>query len=544
MTIGAYLLDLINEAEDSEFNILILGKDCMQDVAVAGQFFPSCAVYSAELLDEDIDQLRSMNISFAYVVVTYLIDRDERWNLLIKVSALIDKKGVMIIACPNSNTIDKITDLMKYRIGRLSEPVLDYERLLDDSIPNTDCSAIDIADRITEMGFIIDKFGLFGEPLESDLNKDVLTRQLGDDYTDSINALFIPYIRLFLKSKAAYSYIENSFPDACNGVEGYIREVNTFNMYNLVFRKNIQDRNYFMKNLMPISKKINFDKDANEILKNKILEGKPFCALRLGNTEGILIDNYISNVLEEQKGYSGFAIDYAFNTGGFFVSNDSDTEKVLNYFDDFVRLQLDGFKNADIMMMWGACRMEAVLANHFAKADCDNIDYFSLIPYVNGYEPWTKALAGKKVLVVTNVPNSVEYQYKRKEKISPYIESTLPDFTLITYRMLQTCQQDRGGFNSWFEALEKVKKDILAIDFDIAIVGAGFYGVPLCNAIKKTGRSAIEMCGLTSFIFGVAGKRFVEDEKNFYGKYMTDAWIRPFDEKPSWYAQVEGGCYW
>ena len=358
MTIGAYLLDLINEAEDSEFNILILGEDCMQDVAIAGQFFPSCAVYSAELLDEDIDQLRSMNISFGYVVVTYLIDRDERWNLLIKVSALIDKKGVMIIACPNSNTIDKITDLMKYRIGRLSEPALNYERLLDDGIPNTDCSAIDIADRITEMGFIIDKFGLFGEPLESDLNKDVLTRQLGDDYTDSINALFIPYIRLFLKSKTAYSYRENSFPDACDGVEGYIREVNTFNMYNLVLRKNIQDRNYFMKNLMPISKKINFDKDANEILKNKILEGKPFCALRLGNTEGILIDNYISNVLEEQKGYSGFAIDYALNTGGFFVSNDSDTEKVLNYFDDFVRLQLDGFKNADIMMMWGACRME------------------------------------------------------------------------------------------------------------------------------------------------------------------------------------------
>ena len=543
MTIGAYLLDLIQEAEDSKFNMLILGEDCMQDVAIAGQFFPSCDVYSAELLDDDIKQLISMRISFDYIVVTYLIDKDESWKKLSEVSCLLKPKGQIIIVCHNSNNIEKISDLMKYRVIRSGEE-LKTNKDYKDEAELTDNSLIDIADHITELGFVIDKFGLFGDPIQTDLNKDLLVRILGDDYEDSINALFIPYIRILVKKKDTFCERDDIFPDKEDGLRGYIKELNIFNMYNLILRKNNQDRNYYLKQLIPVNKRVKFDRDANEILKKKILEGRPFCALRLGNTEGILIDNYISNTLEDKKGYSGFAIDYALNTGGFFVPGNADSEKVLGYFDDFVKLQIAGFRNADIMMMWGACRMEAVLSNHFALSSCDNIDYFSLIPYVDGYEPWTVALTGKKVLVVTNVPDSVEYQYKRKETISPYKESTLPDFTLITYRMIQTCQSDDNNYDSWFEALDKVKKDILAIDFDIAIVGAGFYGVPLCDAIKRSGRSAIEMCGLTSFIFGVAGKRFVEDEKDFYSRYMTDAWIRPFDEKPVWYEQVEGGCYW
>ncbi len=545
MTIGAYLLDLIQEAEDSKFNMLILGEDCIQDVAIAGQFFPSCDVYSAELSDDDLKQLISMKISFDYIVVTYLIDKGESWKKLSEASCLLKSKGQMIIVCPNSNNIERIADLMKYRIIRSEKLKTNKEDKEDkDQAELTDNSLIDIADHITGLGFVIDKFGLFGDPIQTNLNKDHLVEMLGDDYEDSINALFVPYIRMMLKKKDTFLERDDIFPDKKDGLSGFINEVNIFNMYNLVIRKNYQDRCFYMKNLDPVKRQIHFGNKANEVLKNKILEGRPFCALRLGNTEGILVDNYISNILEDKKEYSDFALEYAFNACGFFVPSDSSTKIIIDCLDRFVQTQLDGFKNADIMMMWGACRMEAVLANHFAKADCDNIDYFSLIPYVSGYEPWTKALAGKKVLVVTNVPNSVEYQYKRKEKISPYIESTLPDFTLITYRMLQTCQQDRGGFNSWFEALEKVKKDILAIDFDIAIVGAGFYGVPICDAIKKSGRSAIEMCGLTSFIFGVAGKRFIKDEKDFYSQYMTDAWIRPFDEKPSWYTQVEGGCYW
>lgn len=534
MNIGAYLLDLIGEAEDSEFKLLILGKDCGRDATIAGQFFPSCIVYSAEVTDEDIEALKGMTILFDYVVLNSLIDDEEKWSDIKSVLPLLCKDGQILISCPNSNNISRISDLLKCRTNRSKGAIC----------KKIDYSYADIGDSITDLKLLITKFGLFGDPYESDLNKDELIKELGDDHADSINSLYLPYIRLSLKKEEAYIEGSDLFPDTYDGIKGYIREVNSFNMYNIILRNSYQEFDHYLKNLAPLKKEVKFSKEANELLKNKILEGDPFCALRLGNTEATLIDNYLRGKLEGKRSYSDIAVNYAISTGGFFVPDGIDSEILNDQLDDLVRLQLDGFRNTDVLMMWGACRIEATLANHFVLPSCDNISYFSLIPYVEEYEPWTVALAGKKVLVVTSVPDSIEYQYKKKDEISPYMISVLPDFTLTTYRMLQTCQKDKKGFDSWFDALEYVEKDILGIDFDIAIVGAGFYGVPICNAIKESGKIAIEMCGLTPFIFGVAGKRFFQDQKFFYGKYMTEAWIRPFDEKPSWYTQVEGGCYW
>lgn len=533
MNIALYLLDLIDESEESEFNMVMVGDNYEGEIRYITQLFPCCNFYSAELMDDDIDQLCAMGEFFDYVVVKSPIDDEKKWEYISKIVPMVKDNGNIVIACPNHNNIVNISDMLKYRSMKDG-----YS-----SDTNHKYLYMDIADRITESGLIISKFGLFGDNIDSDLAADDLISIVGDDYTDSINALYLPYIRLSL-NKANSKKLEDDLTDRSGIADGYIREVNTFNMYNLVLRKNQQDYDFYMKNLEPVNKVINFDMKANEVLKNKIRSSIPFCALRLGNTEGILIDNYITARLKGRKEYSQFGIEYAFNSCGFFVSDLSDKESVLRSFDDFSEIQLEGFKNADIMMMWGACRMESVIANHFAGPSCENISYFSLIPYVKDYEPWTVALAGKKVLVVTSVPDSIEYQYSRKELISPYTNSILPDFTLITYRMIQTCQGDNHNYSSWFEALEHVKREVLSIDFDIAIVGAGFYGVPLCNAIKQSGRCAIELCGLTPFIFGVAGKRFVEDQRDFYGKYMTDNWIRPFDDKPEWFNQVEGGCYW
>lgn len=530
MLIGAYLLDLISESQYAEFNIVLFANNCSYEVRLIEQMFPCCNFYSAEMVD-DIEQLIDMHIVFNYIVITDLIDSEEKWDASIRVLPLLGDNGQIIVACPNCNRIDKIGNILKFRSM--------YSGYSEEKI--RELLLMDIADFITKQGLLICKFGLFGDPLDSEMTIDELVKLVGEDYADSINACFLPYIRLSLKKPC---FEKNDIEIKSNFTYDFIKSVNTYNMFNLVIRKKHQDWDFYMKKLDPVNKAISFDETANEVLKKKIVEGKPFCALRLGNTEGILIDNYINNLLEGQKKYSDFAVNYAFNTGGFFVSEDTLPETIPDYFDKFVRLQLEGFKNVDVMMMWGACRMEAVIANQFAPSSCDNISYFSLIPFVKDYEPWTAALAGKKVLVITNVPDSIMYQYSKKDLISPYKNSILPDFTLITYRMLQTCQQDNQGYNSWFEALDRVKSEICAMDFDIAIVGAGFYGVPLCDAIKKSGRSAIEMCGLTSFIFGVAGKRFVEDEKDFYGRYMTDSWIRPFDDKPEWFSQVEGGCYW
>ena len=53
--------------------------------------------------------------------------------------------------------------------------------------------------------------------------------------------------------------------------------------------------------------------------------------------------------------------------------------------------------------------------------------------------------------------------------------------------------------------------EISEIDFEIAIIGAGAYGLPLGAFIKKIGRQAIHLGGATQILFGVRRARWEVD---------------------------------
>ena len=75
--------------------------------------------------------------------------------------------------------------------------------------------------------------------------------------------------------------------------------------------------------------------------------------------------------------------------------------------------------------------------------------------------------------------------------------------------------------------------------FDVALIGAGAWSLPLAGRIKKTGRSAIHFGGETQLLFGIKGKRWEN-----YGIY-NDAWISADpSEMPVNRDRVEQGCYW
>ena len=89
--------------------------------------------------------------------------------------------------------------------------------------------------------------------------------------------------------------------------------------------------------------------------------------------------------------------------------------------------------------------------------------------------------------------------------------------------------------------------DISKLDFDIALISCGGYGVPLSYYIKKElQKSAIYIGGGLQLLFGVMGKRWEtidmwkkiikENESNF---------IRPHGEEIiKKNNNIEGGCYW
>ena len=86
-------------------------------------------------------------------------------------------------------------------------------------------------------------------------------------------------------------------------------------------------------------------------------------------------------------------------------------------------------------------------------------------------------------------------------------------------------------------------EEAVKIDFEIAIIGCGAYGMPLAAMLKQEGKKVVHMGGVTQALFGIKGKRWVESRVDKVP--FNDAWIYPDkDETPKDAQKVEGGCYW
>ena len=85
--------------------------------------------------------------------------------------------------------------------------------------------------------------------------------------------------------------------------------------------------------------------------------------------------------------------------------------------------------------------------------------------------------------------------------------------------------------------------EISKYDFDIAIIGAGAYSLPLAAYVKQLGKIAVQMSGSTQILFGIKGKRWEQIPE--ISKFFNENWIRPSeDETPKGSTKVEGGSYW
>ena len=91
----------------------------------------------------------------------------------------------------------------------------------------------------------------------------------------------------------------------------------------------------------------------------------------------------------------------------------------------------------------------------------------------------------------------------------------------------------------WFEGVEELKKAMTKQEFDVAIIGAGAWSLPLAAHAKTLGKIGLHLGGTLNLLFGIRGGRF--DDRGFY----NDHWIRPVNsERPSNFGLMEKGAYW
>jgi hypothetical protein len=215
---------------------------------------------------------------------------------------------------------------------------------------------------------------------------------------------------------------------------------------------------------------------------------------------------------------------------GFFPINAETLER-------FTYLMLDDMKQVDILGSW--CKQERFFENELRNAK--KVRLPDLEPYYHA-NPWSELLENRKVLVIHPFEDSIRQQCQKRELLFKD-KRVLPEFELKTYKSIQSLAECETKFESWFDALDFMKRDIEKIDFDIAIIGCGAYGFPLAAHVKRIGKKAVHLGGATQILFGIKGKRWESIPK--ISTLMNEHWVRPLpSEVPKGSEKVEGGAYW
>lgn len=291
-----------------------------------------------------------------------------------------------------------------------------------------------------------------------------------------------------------------------------------------------------------------FDQEANDYIREQLLLGKPLLISKFGSIELTALCYYKNSLKQKYsfqdylnffKGYQPTiwwkdrnGIDDLCRNAGFFPNDQA-------LIGEYYQVNVEAMKQIDILGSY--LSMEDAFAKELSHSFCVNLDgYYAPFLFKN---PWTSSLKGKKVLVVHPFTEDIEMQYKNNRAFIWKDPEVLPEFELITYRAVQSMLDIKTPYKDWFEALETMKQEINVIDFDIAIVGCGAYGMPLSAYIKTLNKQVIHMASWTQILFGILGTRW--DGYDFMKIYFNEYWKRPSKKTvPKDSQLIENGCYW
>lgn len=284
---------------------------------------------------------------------------------------------------------------------------------------------------------------------------------------------------------------------------------------------------------------------ANSIIRDAIMAKGPLMVARLGSTELSCMVNYLGvkqrDKYKSVRGYvTGKTPSWWWNQSiarqmqewsGFFPPD-------IKYIEKFCELMIDALPNVDILGSW--MKEEQFFKKELSGAK--KVVLEDLEPFFAA-RPWTRALEGKKVLVVHPFDEAIKEQFAVRQYL--FENQLLPDFELITIPAVQSLASEKTSFKTWFDALDSMKDKIAATDFDVCILGCGAYGFPLASFVKDIGKKAIHLGGVTQLLFGIKGSRWENYIVYPYTNLYNDYWIRPGDKnRPKKAAIVEGACYW
>lgn len=215
----------------------------------------------------------------------------------------------------------------------------------------------------------------------------------------------------------------------------------------------------------------------------------------------------------------------------------------------FCELSLKDTEELDLLASW----MEKEWTVEHLLTGKEKIFLPYLEPWYAG-KPWTRALEGKRVVVVNFLADQMERQYRENRTRLFRSPDILPEFELRGVKAVLTYPGSENRHASWFDALEEMEEEIDKQDYDVCLIGCGAYGFPLAAHVKRAGKKAVHMGGAIQLLFGIKGNRWEDPmygvrewgiPERFYTGLFNEYWTRAGAKtRPATADNIEGACYW
>lgn len=270
--------------------------------------------------------------------------------------------------------------------------------------------------------------------------------------------------------------------------------------------------------------------ETNQQIAQGLSKADPLMICRIGANEAFTMRTFEFDHNKNKKK----ALQQLCNCAGFFPEEEK-------YAYQFLETMKKAYQEVDICGVL-ECPFDDYFIHKYMRRNCKITLLHCLEPFLLA-EPWTMKLQNKKVLVIHPFEQSIRKQYAKREMLFS-TPNLLPEFELLTLKAVQTAAGEKDErFTTWFEALEYLRDEAYKIDFDIALIGCGSYGLPLAAEIKKMGKQAIHLGGGLQILFGIKGRRW--DENPMINQFYNEHWIYPDEsETPKASSLVENSCYW
>lgn len=181
----------------------------------------------------------------------------------------------------------------------------------------------------------------------------------------------------------------------------------------------------------------------------------------------------------------------------------------------------DAFAPKCLLMDWDCLSFEPLLSEH----------------------SWVGSLTGMRVLVVSSFQHTIPAQARKISEVWP----TSPHLQVLKYLDLMPCPMYAHLAEpidaSWSEALKRMKLGMESFDFDVCLIAAGAWSLPLAAHAKSLGKIGIHLGGALQLLFGITGNRW---EK--YGALegiKNEHWCFPHEaDTPDSFDGTEDAAYW